>query len=111
MALFNFFKSKSTISASEKLYGRWRLIRAEGDLDIGEGVTMEFRRNGTLDYCIDVGSKVQIMKLIFRVEGNMIITDQPSTPSEQNTTFSFDEKEHLLLDYGSSKAWFEKLTS
>ncbi len=111
MALFDLFKSKSTINATEILYGRWRLIRVEGDLDIGKGVTMEFRRNGTLDYCIDVGNKVQIMKLVFKVEDNMIITDQPSAPSEQKTAFVIDEKGHLLLDYGVSKTWFVKLPS
>lgn len=111
MALFDLFKSKSKIHTPENLYGKWILIRAEGDLDLGKGVTMEFMRNGAIDYCIDVGNKMQIMKLTFRVEGNMIITDQPSAPSEQKTAFTFDEKEHLVLDYGASKTWFAKLTS
>lgn len=110
MALFNLFKSKSKINTPDRLYGKWNLTRAEGDLDLGKGVTMELRRNGSLDYCIDAGNKMQIMKLTFRVEGNMIFTDQPSAPSEQKTAFSFNEEGHLVLDYGASKAWVEKLT-
>jgi len=109
MALFDLFKSE--IKTPEKLYGKWKLIRAEGDLDLGKGVTMEFMRNGALDYCIDAGNKIQIMKLNFRVEGNMIITEQPSAPSKQKTAFKFDEEGLLVLDYGTSKTWFAKLTS
>ncbi len=111
MALFDMFKSRSTVVEPDRLYGRWKLSKVEGDLDIDKNATVEFKRNGSLDYCIAAGDKVQIVKLVFRIEGNVLITDQPSAPSEQRTAFAFDEKGHLVLDYGTSRTWFVKLAS
>ncbi len=108
MELFGLFKRKSAPANPDDLHGKWHLVRTEGNFDTGDGVTMEFRDDGTVDYCIKAGEKLQIMKLVFHVEGAEIVTDQPSTPSEQRTRFAIDSEGLLLLDYGGSRAWFTK---
>jgi hypothetical protein len=69
---------------------------------------MEFRSDGTLLYCVEADSKWQIMRLVFRVEGNFIVTDQPSQPSEERTGFTLSDTGALVLDYSGLKAEFSR---
>ena len=108
MGIFDIFKKKGS-TCGICLHGRWILVQADGDLDIGDGVEMEFQPNGGLTYSINAGDKVQIMKLTYRVEGNQIISNQPSAPNEEKTTFRF-EGEQLVLESDGSRSWFKRPT-
>jgi hypothetical protein len=88
--------------------GRWRLVKSEGDFYVGEGVTMTFTEDGKLVYVIRQKGSKQIMNLVYRVDGSRLITDQPSSPKEESTEFSFDSKGDLLLKYAGGKAWFTR---
>jgi len=71
---------------------------------------MDFMPSGDLLYCIEAASKWQVMRLSFRVEGETIITDQPSHPGEERTGFEFDSAGALVLDYDGLKAKFVRGT-
>jgi hypothetical protein len=88
------------------LAGQWRLIRAEAPL--GDDVTMEFSPDGSLTYTIREGEKRQIMLLRYRIEGDMIVTDQPSRPREERTRYRLESDGTLILDIGGKKSWFRK---
>ena len=97
----------SGAEASSPLIGTWVLVRTESDDDIGKGVTMEILEDGQLTYSIDQGDSIQIMKLVYRVEGDTLVTDQPSIPWEHSTRFWF-EQEMLVLEDEGRRSWFKR---
>lgn len=106
MGLLNFLRRPD--NPDKRFLGRWRLLKVEGDFYVGEGVTMTFTEDGKLVYVIRQKDSKQIMNLMYRVEGQRLITDQPSSPKEERTKFSFDADGNLLLEYAESKAWFTR---
>jgi hypothetical protein len=71
-----------------RLVGAWRsdpedleAISQYGD------VSLDFAQSGALTYTIHCEEKRQIILLTYRVEGDVLITDQPSDPKEQRTKF------------------------
>jgi hypothetical protein len=92
------------------LLGCWHLRSADARLGLDDVVEMDFQPSGDLLYCIDAGPKWQVTRLRFRVEGETIVTDQPSHPGEERTGFELDNSGALVLDYGGLKAHFVKGT-
>ena len=86
----------------EPLFGRWM-----GRIN-GEPVGMEFRPDGRMAYVILSGNKTQTIRLTYRVEGDVLITDQPSHPREERTRFRFDADGTLVLSYEGSESRFVK---
>jgi len=83
------------------LVGKWY-----GRYD-GEPVAMEFLSDGRLAYAVVSSGKTQVMKMTWRAEGNMLVTDQPSSPAEQKTDFSFDGAD-LILNWGGVSTRFSR---
>jgi len=108
MGFLNFFKHENVTPSDEQFLGEWKLIKGEG-LEDSEGVSMKFLSDGKLVYVIHQKDRDQIMNLSFRVEGNHLVTDQASEPSEERTKFSFDAQGNLILDYGGNKSWFARV--
>lgn len=73
--------------------------------------TMEFREDGSLTYKIitDEG-KHQVMFLTFIVEGDMIVTNQPSHPREDRTRFAFAGDDELRLTQGSTTVVYRRVS-
>jgi hypothetical protein len=88
------------------LLGRWRLLRAEAALDFAPGVRMEFLPGGRLRYTIDAGGRPQVIALVYRVDGDMLRTDNPSNPHAVATRFSRGEGGVLVFDFSGARAWF-----
>jgi hypothetical protein len=106
MGFLDFLKRNNASAQDERLLGKWQLAKSEGDMDVGEGVTMTFTGDGQLVYVIHQKDTDQIMNLVFRVVGNHLVTNQVSHPQEETTMFSFDADGNLILDYGGSTASF-----
>jgi hypothetical protein len=60
---------------------------------------MEFRHDGSLEYVIHAKGKQQTIFLKYRVEGNVLVTDQPSRPREERTEFRLTPDGKLVLNY------------
>ncbi len=73
-----------------------------------KNVVMEFLQDGQLTYAIDVGTKRQIMNLTFQVDGDRILSNQPSAPRLEETQFWFEEPGTLVLRRGSQRSWFQR---
>ena len=84
-------------------------MRSDGSIDVGNGVTMTFTRDGKLTYVIQQNASDQVMNLVFSVDGNRLLTNQPSSPQLESTTFAFDDEDHLVLDYAAGKSWFARV--
>jgi hypothetical protein len=88
------------------LLGRWRLLRADPSLDFAPGVGMEFLPYGRLRYTIRVEGRLHELALIYRVEGDMLQTDNPSAPHRASTRFAHGDGDVLLLDFSGARAVF-----
>jgi hypothetical protein len=90
----------------QRLLGRWRLFRADPSLDFAPNVRMEFLDGGRLRYSFDAGETAQSIMLIYRVEADMLYTDNPAAPHARETKFWFGPGEVLALDFAGAVAWF-----
>jgi hypothetical protein len=86
------------------LLGTWRLMRADPSLDFAPGVRMEFRPDGQLRYHVDVGGKDQVITLVYRVDGDMLHTDNPAAPHSMSVGIRHGEGDVLLLDFAGAQA-------
>jgi hypothetical protein len=108
MGLFDFFrKRKENIPA--ELLGTWKMMRSEPPQT--EDVRMIFHPDGRLVYEIHLQDRIQMMNLTYRISENVIISDQPSHPKEEQTRFAFEDNgSTLVLEFANSKAWLKQRT-
>lgn len=87
--------ASAKLSTDERLLGKWRSDRET----TREDVTLEFSEDGSLTYTIHAEVAEQRMFLRFRVEGDVIITDQPSAPREEKTKYEIAPDGKLVLTH------------
>jgi hypothetical protein len=90
----------------ERLLGRWRLLRADASLSFAPDVRMEFRSGGRLLYEFAAGARRQVVRLLYRVDGETLRTDNPSAQHELSTHFHFGAGGVLVFDFAGARAWF-----
>ena len=86
------------------LIGTWRLMRADPALDFAPGVRMEFLPEGRLAYHIDVGGQDQVVSLIYRVDGDLLHTDNPTVAHSMSVRIVHGAGDVLMLDFAGSHA-------
>lgn len=89
-----------------RLLGRWRLFRADPGLDFAPNVRMEFLPGGRLRYAFDAGEQTQSLMLIYRVEGDVLFTDNPAASHVMSSRFWFGPGDVLAIDFAGAIAWF-----
>jgi len=94
-------------SSASRLLGEWRLVRDEGGIDRGESITAAFTAGTELVYVIVNGDKQEVIKLVYEVDGETLMTNQPSKSREERTRFWFDSDGFLVLVYGGRRSWFQ----
>jgi hypothetical protein len=67
---------------------------------------MEFLHGGRLRYAFDAGEHAQSLMLIYRVEGDVLFTDNPAAPHTMSSRFWFGPGDVLAIDFGGPIAWF-----
>jgi hypothetical protein len=101
---------EATITVSQddpgRLLGRWRLLRADANLDFAPNARMEFLTGGRLRYAFDAGDHRQVVMLVYRVDGDMLLTDNPASPHARSTRFRFGAGDSLVLEFAEATAWF-----
>ncbi len=75
----------------------------EGIREFGR-VSLEFSEDGDLTYTIHGDDKDQKMFLTYSVEGNELVTDQPSRPQRERTAFSLTSEGRLTLWFGGQRS-------
>jgi hypothetical protein len=95
-----------------ELVGRWETDPSDTDAINEYGRTsLVFGGDGSLTYIIHVEGKDQVMVMTYRIEGSMLITDQPSRPGEERTAFTITPDGKLVLDYGGIKSRYVRVSS
>jgi hypothetical protein len=97
--------------AKDALVGTWRSDPADPVTmrEFGDA-SMEFDRAGHLTYTIHGQDKDEKMLLTYRVDGSAVITDQPSSPREEETAFEVTKEGKLVLDWGGVRARFVRVS-
>jgi len=93
-------------AAVKRLVGCWELIRSA--VQPMEPAETDFRSDGRLFYSVLSEGRWQIMKLTYRVEGDYLVTDQPSHPRTERTRFRLESDGTLMLEFGGQKSWFRR---
>ncbi|MCF2501371.1 hypothetical protein [Dyadobacter chenhuakuii] len=73
-------------------------------------VTMRFMSDGQLLYDINAGNKLQRMNLVYKINGDTIISNQPSHPQEEKTKFRIEDDNKLIMEFNGEKAVFLRET-
>jgi hypothetical protein len=88
------------------LLGQWRLLRAEAGLDFAPGVRMDFAPGGRLRYSFVVDGRLHEVVLVYRVEADVLRTDNPAAPHATATRFALGAGGVLVFDFAGARAWF-----
>jgi hypothetical protein len=86
------------------LLGTWRLLRADPALDFAPGVRMEFLGDGQLLYHVDVAGTDQVIALRYRLEGELLHTENPVAPHTMTVRIAHGDGDVLLLDFAGPQA-------
>ena len=103
------FWKKSNKGRPKDLEGRWAVDTSDATTlnELGD-VALEFDADGRLTYTIKLPDKLQAILLTYRVEGNTIVTDQPSHPDEQRSEFEVDG-DRLVVLFGGQQSRFVRV--
>ena len=75
-----------------------------------EPVAMEFRDDGRLAYVVlKPDGTTQITRMTYRIEGDELVTDQPSRPREERSTFRV-ERNLLTIKFEDKETRFQRET-
>lgn len=75
--------------------------------ELGDAM-LEFDENGGLTYVIRGDGKQQIILMQYEVDGDTIVTDQPSAPRVERTSFSLSDDGRLVLAFGGEPFTFRR---
>jgi hypothetical protein len=89
------------------LVGRWRLVRTEAQ-GPSQSIILDFSPDGALTYSIRLPDRTQILNLTYEVDGDIILSDQPSAPRKESTRFSIDSEGVLELEKSGERSWYEQ---
>ena len=112
MGLLDLFRRKPDTSQPseskrpEALLGVWHLLRSEAlPYDMAE---LEILPDGRMHYSVREGEAWQVMKLTWCVDGEWLLSNQPSSPREERARFSIEPDGTLMLAFGGQKCWFRR---
>lgn len=93
-----------------QLIGKWTSDPDDPETqEIFGRVTQIFHEDGRLTYIIHLPQKEQVVRLTYTVDGDELVTDQPTAPGEHRTRFSFDERGRLILDDAGERSRFVRV--
>ena len=93
-----------SVADAEDLVGKWVSDPADLEPIPNYGlVSLDFSGVGTLVYTIRADEKRELIFLTYRVEDDVLITDQPLAPKQERTKFNIDLNGKLSLQYGERR--------
>jgi hypothetical protein len=86
------------------LLGRWRLVHAAPSLGFIPGTRMEFAPDAMLRYLIPIEGTVQAIELVYRVDDDLLRTENPLAPHATAIPIHQGPGDTLVLDFADSPA-------
>lgn len=91
------------------LIGSWVIDESDHNARAKFGdVELAFDNESNLTYTIRMDGKRQIISLRYEIYGDTIVTDQPSRPQVERTSFSFLGDGRLMLAFGGEPSNFRR---
>jgi hypothetical protein len=91
----------------DQLAGRWVTDPTDqSSLQEYGQATLEFLPDGRLFYTIYRDDKEEVMLLTYVIEGDILITDQPSSPRRRRTPFLLTPDGKLVLIYEGYQSFY-----
>ena len=106
MRLLDWFRGGYATMDPAAVVGVWQLVRSEGLPHVA--AELEMTEDGRMIYAIREGGKWQLMKLTYRLEGDTIVSNQPSAPREERTRFTIGVDGELILAWHGQRSWFRR---
>lgn len=98
-------------NAAGALIGRWATDPNDTDSLREYGrTTLDFGPDGKLTYIIHGDGKDDIMLLTYRIDGGMIVTNQPSAPNEEYSAFTVTPEGVLIIEFGGIQSRYVRTT-
>lgn len=96
--------------SADRLLGSWRIERAEGGVDGTTPTDIEFLPGGLADYCVHVGGGWHVIPLVFRIEGDVLVTHPrpPMVPQEERARIRFEPDGALVMEHGGGRLWLRR---
>ena len=100
----------STSVSAERLLGCWRFERTEGGIDGTTSTEIEFLPGGLADYCVHVGSGWQVIPLVFRIEGDVLVMHPrpPMVPQEERSRIRLEPDGTLVMELDGGRVWLRR---
>jgi hypothetical protein len=96
---------------SNLLIGDWQVDPADlAAIDAFGLASLTFGPDGDLTYAVQSSDGLQMMLLTYRVEGDNLVTNQPSAPREERTPWAIDGAGRLTLTFGGVVGRFIRQT-
>lgn len=99
--------SRQSTGAEAALIGVWRLVEVDGVPDQGH-TELDIRPDGSIVYAVKATNRWQVLNLTYRIEGNTIVSHQPSEAREERTTYSIAEDGALVIEVGGTRRVFRR---
>ena len=90
--------------AASWLLGTWRLVHATPTLGFTPGTRMTFLPDGALTYVIPVQGTEQVVRLLYRIDGDVLRTENPLAPHATAMPFRQGPGETLVLEFPDGPA-------
>lgn len=108
MDLFKLFRKNKEHLESSNICGEWILYKDDPVYGKAGAVSIEFHTNGRLNYKIEEESKINVVCLTYYIDGNELVTDQPSSPKKERTRFVINSDGILILEYEGRNSFFKR---
>lgn len=94
-------------ASDDRLLGRWTIDPADAAAVAAFGdVALEFDEAGRLNYLVRADGAVQAILMTYRVDGEALVTDQPSQPRPERTAYRIGDDGALTLTFGGVPSRF-----
>jgi hypothetical protein len=92
------------VNATERLLGRWRQVAPDPS---PASIFITFEPDGRLRYALETGT-TQIILLTWRVDGDVLVSQQPGAPREDRAQFRFDGAGRLVVEREGERYTYER---
>ena len=96
----------------DRLIGRWQVDPADAaSIEALGDIAIEFDADGNLIYIIRSGERDEVILMTYRVDGDTIVTDQPSHPRPERTRYAISGDGALTLWFAGAASRFVRVTA
>jgi hypothetical protein len=88
------------------LVGCWGLVQPPDEP--GEPAEADFREDGQLIYSVLSGTRWEIKRLVYEVDGDVLVIDRASFPRKERTRFAFGPDGTLMLELSGQRSWYKR---